>query len=170
MTSINHKVFIDATTFLGMNAEDEGLRWMSHHFFASRYHQQVTMAMEQVGLCDDVIWQYTREEQDKYYPFMDCLHTEMDIQRIIYNQQDFVRANEDPRLQSLIFSSALLMAQVLNHGGILYSHDSALNQLTSLSDHIAQFDEESDLFPVPLQVLYEQSQVLKISHENLNYV
>jgi hypothetical protein len=98
MTSTNNKLFIDATTFLGMNALNDRLRCTNINFFAGRYHQQVNMALEQVGLCDDVIWQYSRHEQDLYYPFMDCLHTEMDIQRTPYSQDDLIRTNEDALL------------------------------------------------------------------------
>ncbi len=169
MTSTNNKLFIDATTFLGMNAQNERLRCISVNFFAGRYHQQVNMALEQVGLCDDVIWQYSRQEQDLYYPFMDCLHTEMDIVRTPFTQQDCARANEDVRLQGLPYGNALMMAQVLNHDGILYTHDSALNNQTSLRAHIGRFDDENGQFETAMQDLYEQSIVLRISDENLNY-
>lgn len=170
MTSINKKVFIDATTFLGMNAEHETLRCISVNFFSSRYKTQVFMGLEQVGLCDDVIWQYSRREQDLYYPFMDCLHTQMDIQRIAYNQQDYDRACHDENLQGLSFSVAILMAQVLNNNGVLYTHNRQLQAIAPLGEHLGRFDDENGQFVESLHDLYEQSKVLRISNENLNYV
>lgn len=49
------------------------------------------MSLESVGKCDDIIWQFPREMQDDYYPFMDRLQTQMDIQRVSYTEETLAR-------------------------------------------------------------------------------
>jgi hypothetical protein len=68
-------IFVDASVFLGMHHRDESVRNHSLWFFRHQYAAAVKMNYEQVGICDAVIWQESREVQDLYYPFMDRLHT-----------------------------------------------------------------------------------------------
>lgn len=72
---------VDATVFLGMHHRDDELRRRSLGLFCSFFTRKVRMNYEQVGICDAVIWQQSREVQDLYYPFMDRLHTDMKILR-----------------------------------------------------------------------------------------
>lgn len=42
------------------------------------------MPLEEVGICDDLVWKMPRDIQDMYYPFMDNLHSMLDMSRLPY--------------------------------------------------------------------------------------
>lgn len=126
MASIDKPVFIDATVFMGMHARCEKLRWQSLMVMSRHFGSCVYMSLEQVGLCDDIVWGYPRHVQDDYYPFMDCLHSKMDIQRLAYSENDLILALDimnNSGEERLASSQALVLAQVVNRDGILASHD-----------------------------------------------
>ncbi|GEM_PF-1087160 len=113
--------FIDASVFLGMHSKDENTRVACKNYFVQRLNNQICMSLEQVGKCDDIIWRYTREQQDAYYPFMDNLHTVMDIERISYNEKDIQEAQFNQRLHGLDLSDRLTAGMALARGVVLYS-------------------------------------------------
>lgn len=115
------KEFIDASVFLGMHSHDERVRIACKNYFVSKLNTQVGMSLEQVGKCDDVIWQYSREQQDAYYPFMDNLHTVMPIERTPYNEKDILEAQFNQRLHGLDLSDRLTAGMALARGAVLYS-------------------------------------------------
>ena len=82
------KEFIDSTIFMGMHSVDEKIRIACKNFFIDHLKKTIFMSLESVGKCDDIVWHFDRETQDIYYPFMDRLHTVMDIQRIPYDKSD----------------------------------------------------------------------------------
>lgn len=159
--------FLDATLFLGMHDGDQARRARSLAFFTRRLGEQVFMSLEQVGLCDHVIWARGREEQDAYYPFMDNLHTLMAIRRRGYDRADMALALGDARLARLPFRQACTLAQVMSHDGILHTHDPALLGRDELRHWLADDADEAPLaFPEPLQALYEQSRRLVLALED----
>lgn len=184
MNLSNNKVFIDASLFMGMHSENETVRQRSVGFMASRFKDQVFMNLEQVGLCDEHVWQYERQIQDAYYPFMDVLHSEMDVQRVGYCEADIARINEDDRFASahLSVQQKLLIAQVINQNGVLFTHDQALHAQNSFQEYLGQFEEhltpsititKAEKIPTPempqepvfstiLDALYETSKVLVV--------
>src|SRR5689334_5110319 len=95
------KTFFDASVFLGMNCVDEEIRNICKNFFASQFKGVLATSLEQVGRCDDVIWSYSRELQDAYYPFMDQLHSLMTIRRQWFTRAELDRALSDERLEGL---------------------------------------------------------------------
>ena len=111
------KDFIDASLFMGMHSQDEATRIACKNFFVERLHSSVMMSLEHVGRCDDMVWQYGREVQDAYYPFMDNLHTDMRIVRRGCEEQDLRLALTSPLLQELPMLDRLLLAMVINRGG-----------------------------------------------------
>ena len=115
------KEFIDASVFLGMHHKDERIRVACKNYFVSRLNSNVGISLEQVGKCDDVIWQFPRKQQDMYYPFMDNLHTIMAIERTSYNERDIKEAQFNLRFQDLYFSDRLTLGMVLARGAVLYS-------------------------------------------------
>src|SRR3989344_6700820 len=115
------KEFVDASVFLGMHSKDERIRVACKNFFVGRLNDQIGMSLEQVGKCDDVIWQYSREQQDTYYPFMDHLHTVMNIQRVSYTEKDIQEAVANPQLQDLAISDRLTIGMALARKAKLYS-------------------------------------------------
>jgi len=171
MTSnINRKVFIDSTTFLGMHSDDERIRVESVNFFSSRFNSSLYMSAEQVGICDEIVWSYTREIQDLYYPFMDRIHTEMDINRVSYSYQDINLVIDDDNLNRLSTSKALLMAQVINNDGVIYTHDHNLLNNEIFSKYIGTFDSYQYLrFKSSLSESYSVSKALKVNIGNVIY-
>jgi hypothetical protein len=111
--------FVDATVFLGMHGQDDVVRADCASFFAERADRRVSMSLEQVGRCDEIVWGFSRELQDAYYPFMDRLHTDMDVARLGYRRQDLVAALESRELAGLSTAGRLTMGMVLTHGGTL---------------------------------------------------
>ncbi|MET8504483.1 DUF6190 family protein [Streptomyces sp. NPDC015232] len=159
--------FIDADLFLGMNSADEALRIACKAFFVERLGGRVTMSLEQVGRCDDVIWGFSRELQDLYYPFMDHLHTVMDISREGYDPTDvYLALSEDSGLpEHMPFTDRLLLGQVLHRKGLLHTAGPRLAAFGGLPVRAvaawpAGTPEPS--FPEPLERLYRTSLALRL--------
>lgn len=153
--------FVDATVFLGMHHRDDAVRDRSLAYFRDRYVAEVWMNYEQIGICDAVIWRQRREVQDLYYPFMDRLHSDMQIVRLGYRRPELELALGNPELRDLAPEQALLAGQVLARGGLLATHDAALRALPCLRDRLWDFaagGRTAD-FPAELQALYEVSRV-----------
>jgi Family of unknown function (DUF6190) len=152
-------IFVDATVFLSMHHRDNAVRLQSVAFFARLFRRRVHMNYEQVGICDAVIWQQSREVQDLYYPFMDRLHSEMDIAREGYNGEVLrhaaARSGASARLRP---EQQLLASQVELARGKLATHDPALRALAELRDRLWPL-ERDDLaaFPPDLHHLYDVS-------------
>ena len=151
--------FVDATVFLGMHHRDDAIRQRSLAFFCSHYGRRVWMSYEQVGICDAVIWQQHRAIQDRYYPFMDRLHSDMAIVREGYRAEELGLAVEHPELRGLRPEQALLAAQVLARDGVLVSHDAVLRSTPCLHARLCEFAPSQAAFPTELQALYVQSRV-----------
>ncbi len=152
---------IDAGIFLGMHHGDKALRQKSLAFFRSHFGRQVRMNFEQVGICDAIIWKQPRQVQDDYYPFMDRLHSDMQILRVGYCPRALALAAGDARLHHLRPDRALLAAQVLCNDWTLFTHDPELHTLPLLRPRLGDFStlSESLLFPPALEALYQSSKV-----------
>lgn len=165
--------FIDASVFLGMHHEDNLIRQRSLAFFRSHYEQRARMNFEQVGICDAIIWRQPRRVQDVYYPFMDLLHSDMQILREGYAFREINLAVNDRQLQELRPEQALLAAQVLlSKGGLLFTHDPALLELPCLESRLGDFDSLSQrrAFPAELQGLYEASRAFILTDKDWQHV
>ncbi len=176
------KEVIDASVFLGMHNKDERTRVACKNYFVKRLDDQIGMSLEQVGKCDDVIWQYSREQQDAYYPFMDNLHTIMDIERTPYNEKDIQEAEFNQRLHGLGLSDRLTAGMALARRAVLYSVNPQLVNfkpkppIDRLGREVAidhKWFEISDFvrypevgneqtFPDELERLYQQSLAVRI--------
>ncbi len=141
MNTKNRKIFIDASLFMGMHSNDEKIRNQSLSVMSEQFSKCIYMNLEQVGMCDEVVWRYSRNIQDDYYPFMDILHSEMDITRIGYCSADIARLNKDRRLSetSLSVQSALLVAQTINNNALLYTHDKNILSLAYFNEYLGEF-------------------------------
>jgi hypothetical protein len=150
---------VDATVFLGMHHRDDLIRQRSLGFFRSYFDGQVRMNYEQVGICDAVIWQQSREIQDLYYPFMDRLHSDMKIVREGYSKRELELVVSHPELGGLRPEQALLAAQVLAREGVLATHDPGLRRLACVQSQLWDFESAAPhaAFPPEMQALYETS-------------
>jgi len=181
------KEYIDASVFLGMHSKDERTRVACKNYFVQRPNEEIGMSLEQVGKCDDVIWQFPRERQDAYYPFMDNLHTIMRIDRISYDREDISAATFNQHLHGLDISDRLTMGLVLARRGVLYTINPTLVNLRPgklkdrLGGEVVLTREQADLtdiarfpytrspeagkelvFPTELELLYQQSLAVRI--------
>lgn len=153
------KEYIDVSVFLGMHSTDEKTRIACKNYFVSRLNDQVGMSLEQVGKCDDVIWQYSREKQDAYYPFMDNLHTIMDIQRVSYSEKDIQEATTNPELQDLSITDRLTVGMAIARGAELYS----MNPKLVGRDYVRSLQAGKELsFPQELEEMYKKSLEVKV--------
>ncbi|MDH6122390.1 DUF6190 family protein [Kitasatospora sp. GAS204B] len=161
--------YVDATLFMGMNSTDEYTRAVCRTFFATRLGGRVMMSLEQVGRCDDLVWQFPREVQDAYYPFMDYLHTVMAIVRLGYEQDDLRSAPEAARYPRLATHERLLLGMVIHRGGLLRSVSARLTGRSRQPDlPVAAPDPGPELaFPQPLEELYQRSLALRIATAEL---
>src|SRR5918997_493068 len=100
---------IDASVFMGMHSRHEALRLSCKMFFAQRLDHRLVMSLEDVGRCDNLVWRFPRDTQDAYYPFMDNLHTNAEIHRVGYNEDDVRIALESPQLADLFMHERLLL-------------------------------------------------------------
>jgi hypothetical protein len=151
--------FVDASVFLGMHHRDPDIRRCSLGFFRGHYHHRVWMNFEQIGICDAIIWRQRRTVQDAYYPFMDRLHSDMQIVREGYQMQELELALGHPELKILRPEQALLAAQVIACDGVLVTHDPVLHRVPCLSSRLWNFTSARPApgFPADLQALYEAS-------------
>ncbi|ALO12257.1 hypothetical protein AQF52_6664 [Streptomyces venezuelae] len=158
--------FIDAALFLGMHSADDTVRVAAKAFFVRHLDGRVVMSLEQVGRCDDVIWGYSRELQDLYYPFMDHLHTVMDISREGYDRADVHLALSDtdtPR--QLPFIDRMLLGQVINRKGLLHTvgpRSAAFDGLPVRTVTDWPVGQPEPTFPEPLERLYRESLALRL--------
>lgn len=166
-------LFIDASVFLGMHHRDEATRNSSLAFFQSHFKSpQVWMSFEQIGICDAIIWLQSRQAQDRYYPFMDRLHSDMHIHRAGYAFNEIKWALEHQAQLGLLPEQALMVAQVVLQDGILVTHDPALRQLPVLTSHLWDFgcSATAPPFHPELQGLYETSRYFVHDGAELEYV
>jgi len=153
------KEYIDASVFLGMHSTDEKTRVACKNYFVNRLNDKIGMSLEQVGECDDVIWQYSREEQDAYYPFMDNLHTVMDIRRVAYDERDIQEATNNPKLQELSITDRLTAGMAIAKGAELYS----VNPKLVGRDYVRSPEAGKELsFPLELEEMYQKSLEVRI--------
>ena len=165
------KQFIDASVFMGMHATDSRVRGKSIGLMSKLFNSTVYMNYEQVGACDDYVWTFSRKVQDEYYPFMDCLHSQMDIQRIPYINDDVMLSLDHEYIRKARLSSmqSLLVAQVLRCGGILFTHDPKIQELEWFSACLGNFQEYGDresegiIFTAELDDLYQMSNSLQVT-------
>ncbi|WP_405486354.1 DUF6190 family protein [Streptomyces sp. NBC_00096] len=158
----------DAALFLGMNSADEDVRRACKAFFVDRLDGRLVMSLEQVGRCDDIIWGYSRELQDAYYPFMDNLHTVMDIRRLGYDEADIRRAGDPDLPRTLPMHERLLLGMVLVRRGLLRTASPRLTATTGFALPVAAADDGPEArFPEPLEQLYQQSLALRVPAEAL---
>lgn len=158
------ELVVDAALFLGMHSADDHVRRVCKGFFVEHLQDPVMMSLEQVGLCDDVVWRFPREVQDAYYPFMDTLQTDMEVQRVGYDEEDLRAALGSPVLSDLSIRQRLLMAMVLRRGAVLHTVDPVLSDRDDLPT--ARPVAASPLFPPKLEGLYRESSALRVRHED----
>ncbi|MER8182937.1 DUF6190 family protein [Kitasatospora sp. NPDC094015] len=157
------ETFIDGTAFMAMHSSDESVRRSFKEFFVRRLGDRVVLNLEQVGWCDNLVWQYSRQVQDAYYPFMDNLHTDMRIDRIGYSEGDLAAAaGED--LAGLPLTRRLLLGQVVNRGGTLVTADPDLLGRPGLPVTILPLPDREPVFPGLLEPLYQDSLALRVPH------
>lgn len=157
------KEFIDATIFMGMHSADEKIRMACKNFFIERLDHTLFMSLENVGKCDDIVWQFDRETQDTYYPFMDRLHTVMDIQRIPYDQNSIDKRKP---IGNLSIFQQLTLAQASDEK--LYTVDESLLKLRLDFITSPKLNEEKN-FPEDLEKWYQASLKLRVENiERLN--
>ncbi|MHC8305811.1 DUF6190 family protein [Pseudomonas sp. PB3P13] len=163
---------IDATVFMGMHHADQGIREQSLGFFNAFYSRRVLMSFGQIGICDAIIWKKSRQLQDVYYPFMDVLHTDMNIQRRGYCNKVLKRACLESDWAHLSVEKRLLAAQVVEHQHPFFTHDSALRELDTLKPFLQTFpsSKTGSVFPESLQSLYEQSCAMSIEQKDFQHV
>jgi len=156
------KEFIDASVFLGMNSKNEKIRISCKNYFVSRLKscKKILISLEQVGMCDNIIWKFPRQKQDEYYPFMDNLHTLMKMKRLAYNQKDFLEDEKQP--SSLNFTEKMTLGMVLSRKGILYTINPKLLGLKLSFIKSPKLENVEFSFPNKLEALYRRSLVLRI--------
>ncbi|MFG3016592.1 DUF6190 family protein [Streptomyces cinerochromogenes] len=156
---------IDASMFMGMHSADDRVRTACKNFFVRQLaaRRPLAMSLEQVGLCDDLIWRRPRDEQDAYYPFMDNLHSELRIARFGLRQDDVRTALETAALKGLPIADALVLAPAVHRGGRLHSVSPRLRSCPDAGALLsAPPDGPEETFPPRLEELYRQSLALRV--------
>ena len=153
------KTYIDNTLFLGMHHQNDALRIACKNFFIKNFDNTLYLTLEEVGLCDDIIWSYSREEQDTYYPFMDRLHTEANITRIPYSHEALKKYNVDSQLSP---RHTMLLGEVAAQGGTLLTIDPLLAD-TNNSQTLTPTGQQELPFSEELEKAYQFSLQLRIT-------
>jgi len=153
-------IFIDASVFLGMNSKNEETRLKCKNFFIQKTNQTIYMSLEDVGRCDNIIWNYSRKAQDLYYPFMDKLHTIMDIQRVAYTFETIQGLSSFKAIKN--FSNQMLLALIQNYQGTLYTLNPDLLSSKFKAIKTIQRAKEELFFTEDLEKSYQNSLNLRI--------
>ncbi len=161
-TGVATGTFIDASLFMGMHDADDQVRLACKAFFVEHLSAAVVMSLEQVGACDALVWRYSREEQDDYYPFMDALHTDMAIHRVSYAERDLATALGESTLAGLDLTDRLTLGMVLSREGELVTVNPRLLARDDLPVRPPRAAGETS-FPAALEDLYERSLALRIA-------
>lgn len=165
---MSDSVFVDASLFMSMHSTDDEVRVACKNFFVANLASNLMMSLEQVGLCDDIVWGFTREIQDAYYPFMDNLHTDLKIDRVGYNQAD-IEVAVDPRQFAgldLRIGDRLLLSMVHNRSGVLSSVNPRIAMAGGLPIQVPQGRAAEMRFPDRLEQLYQCSLALRVTAES----
>jgi hypothetical protein len=159
------RLYLDYTVFLGMNGAAEPVRQACKSLVAARLLLQrpLFMTWEHVGRCDDVIWGYSRQLQDQYYPFMDALHSLPTWRREGYQESTLRRAAFDHQLQELPVFHRLLVAAALEHEGVIYTLDGGLLARGDLPVRTPPPVVREQAFPGDLEAPYRRSLELRIA-------
>ena len=118
------------------------------------------MSLEQVGICDNRIWRFPRQKQDDYYPFMDTIHTLVELKRLEYNKKDFLKAEKQS--SRLTFTEKLTLRMVLSRKGILYTINPKLLSLKLFFIKSLNVENKELSFTPNLETLYKRSLVIRI--------
>ncbi|MEU6698481.1 DUF6190 family protein [Pseudonocardia sp. NPDC046786] len=162
--------YVDAALFLGMHSTDERLRVACKSFFTARVDDRLIMSMEQIGRCDDTIWRLDRDLQDAYYPFMDTLHTVVDIHRPAYDEADVQRGLSNPLCRRFPTHERLLLGMVMRREGRLTSASPRLvrRRPACLPVHPPEpVTGPEPCFPEPIEQLYQKSLAVRLPREVL---
>jgi hypothetical protein len=166
MTDERMPAFVDASVFLGMHSADEASRRACKNFFVARFERRVAMSFEQIGLCDDFVWRHSRELQDLYYPFMDCLHSMMKFDRRPYVEADILYALNNMSLRRLSMPVRLSLAQASGAQGLLYSLHPELAERGELPVRRPPDGAERN-FPAELEARYRASLCLRVAEREV---
>ena len=156
------KEFIDATVFLGMHSKNESVRIACKNFFIQRFKKPIFMSLENVGFCDDVVWQYDSSVQNAYYPFLDLIHTIVNIKRISYDKKDFDILRYKTIPSNLNFSQKLTLSMVLSRKGTLFTFDKDLLKLNLKTIRTPPKQNKELVFPDPIEKIYQKSLLFRI--------
>ena len=166
----NKNLFIDTSAFMCMHCSDKTKAKQAVGFFSNKFNDTLHMSLEQVGMCDDVVWSYARDVQNAYYPFMDRLHSEMNIVRIPYTRADVEFALTDPTFEGVRLFHALVLAQVVNHQGHLYTANSFLLNDSRFNSIVSPvYENDSSTFGEVMQTFYERSSVLTVHNDVISH-
>ncbi|PIN93097.1 hypothetical protein COU54_04360 [Candidatus Pacearchaeota archaeon CG10_big_fil_rev_8_21_14_0_10_31_24] len=142
-----------------MHSNDEKTRITCKNFFIEHLNKTIFMSLESVGKCDDIVWQFSRKVQDEYYPFMDRLHTIMNIKRIPYDSRTITK-NKFPKTLSNF--QQLILSQ--SQADRLFTLDKEMLNLnlkfvTSPNNHSTEKN-----FPGIMERFYKQSLKLRVNN------
>jgi len=154
------KEFIDSSVFMGMHSKNEKERIACKNFFINRISKSIWMSLEQVGKCDDIIWSnFSNKIQESYYPFMDRLHTIMEIRRIPFDQKtiDSLSKFNDSGLSQ---EEKLIVAITIAQNGVLYTFNKKL--LNMDKDFIKAPESGKEAKFSDLEEAYQESLKLRI--------
>lgn len=157
---------IHSSLFLGMHSTNEKTRVSCKNYFVERLSTQVGMSLEHIGGCDHVIWLYPRELQDAYYPFMDNLHTMMEMSRLPYSEDVIRFALEDSQISVLPMYDQLLVALAKIRKATIYTVNKELLNQSIFPVCSPELSEEKS-FPDFLESLYQTSLQLRIPDSQL---
>lgn len=151
--------FVDADVFLGMHSPDEDTRIACKNLFVHHFEDGLRMLLEDVGICDDVLWNESREVQDAYYPFMDVLHSTMPIQRMTFSESAFAALEDVPR--ELTWHERLSLATLEGEDAKLYTLSTEMRNASPRAISVDTFRGDERSFPEGLEGLYQTSLVFR---------
>lgn len=149
--------FVDYSLFMGMHSPDQRTRVACKNYFVNSCQKRIGMSLENIGMCDALVWGLPREIQDAYYPFMDALHTVAAIEKLAYTAIDLRAALDDPRLKSLSLQDRLSVAMAMNKGGTLFTTSRTLLARGDLPVREPSRSESERTFSPMLEALYRES-------------
>lgn len=161
--------FVDFTIFMGMHADEERVRVGCKNIFIEYARAGLRMSLDHIGMCDHIVWGNPYEVQEKYYPFMDMLHSTVPMERFYYPTSALTPDNKERSGIPDSVSYALLCNAVRRMKGALFTllPVSLFSNITVLNPPSTALE---GVFSHELESLYQNSRALVVPTELLTGV
>jgi len=147
-------VSIDASVFLGMNCSNHHVRISCKNLIIDNMQSGILMSFEEVGKCDNEVWNLPNELQDAYFLFMDRIMSYGNFIRKPYEISKFEKT------ELSIYPLRYLLSK-LYHSTLYTLKSSSLEKYEDYVCMTGMRDAEAPFLPNELEKIYVESRKIE---------